>query len=402
MTEEEDELKTEVRGGVGCILLNRPKKLNCLSLAMIRKMTKTVKEWNQKNSGVQVVVVRGAGRAFCSGGDVVSLYKGDAELQATYLKEEYALDLAIHKLAVPYVSIMDGITMGGGCGISVNGRYRVATKRTVVAMPECSIGLVPDVGAAHFLGKLENHLGLFLGLTGYRLEGRDVLSCGLATHYFSSKAGWDGLEKLEDELGKVASNPEGCSTSEIRSVLDRLFETKKSRLSFNSNIEMINQIFGLSKLGDIMESLEAMGYQAGEETQVLRFARDSLARMKGFSPTSLALTFHHLRDKADKTIPSLEESLSEEQRMQQRCLAAPDFKEGIRCNLLEKDKGLKPLWNPSTLKQANKEHLSTYFRPVPPSLALKQDGQAAWALALGMQESEYQLAKQGMVAGQVY
>jgi len=399
MTEEEDELKTEVRGGVGCILLNRPKKLNCLSLAMIRKMTKTVKEWNQKNSGVQVVVVRGAGRAFCSGGDVVSLYKGDAELQATYLKEEYALDLAIHKLAVPYVSIMDGITMGGGCGISVNGRYRVATKRTVVAMPECSIGLVPDVGAAHFLGKLENHLGLFLGLTGYRLEGRDVLSCGLATHYFSSKAGWDGLEKLEEELGKVASNPEGCSTSEIRSVLDRLFETKKSRLSFNSNIEMINQIFGLSKLGDIMESLEAMGYQAGEETQVLR---DSLARMKGFSPTSLALTFHHLRDKADKTIPSLEESLSEEQRMQQRCLAAPDFKEGIRCNLLEKDKGLKPLWNPSTLKQANKEHLSTYFRPVPPSLALKQDGQAAWALALGMQESEYQLAKQGMVAGQVY
>jgi len=399
MTEEEDELKTEVRGGVGCILLNRPKKLNCLSLAMIRKMTKTVKEWNQKNSGVQVVVVRGAGRAFCSGGDVVSLYKGDAELQATYLKEEYALDLAIHKLAVPYVSIMDGITMGGGCGISVNGRYRVATKRTVVAMPECSIGLVPDVGAAHFLGKLENHLGLFLGLTGYRLEGRDVLSCGLATHYFSSKAGWDGLEKLEEELGKVASNPEGCSTSEIRSVLDRLFETKKSRLSFNSNIDMINQIFGLSKLGDIMESLEAMGYQAGEETQVLR---DSLARMKGFSPTSLALTFHHLRDKADKTIPSLEESLSEEQRMQQRCLAAPDFKEGIRCNLLEKDKGLKPLWNPSTLKQANKEHLSTYFRPVPPSLALKQDGQAAWALALGMQESEYQLAKQGMVAGQVY
>merc|ERR1719495_431528 len=96
-----------------------------------------------------------------------------------------------------------------------------------------------------------------------------------------------------------------------------------------------------------------MGYQAGEETQVLR---DSLARMKGFSPTSLALTFLHLRDKADKTIPSLEESLSEEQRMQQRCLAAPDFKEGIRCNLLEKDKGLKPLWNPSTLKQANKEH----------------------------------------------
>merc|ERR1712210_203061 len=123
--------------------------------------------------------------------------------------------------------------------------------------------------------------------------------------------------------------PEGCSTSEIRAVLDRLFETKKSRLSFSSNVEMINQIFGFGNLGDILESLEAMGYQAGEETQVLRFARDSLARMKGFSPTSLALTFHH---------------------------------------------------------------------PLPPSLALKQDGEAAWALALGMQESEYQMAKQGKVS----
>jgi len=196
--------------------------------------------------------------------------------------------------------------------------------------------------------------------------------------------------------------PEGCSTSEIRAVLDRLFETKKSRLSFSSNVEMINQIFGFGNLGDILESLEAMGYQAGEETQVLRFARDSLARMKGFSPTSLALTFHHLREKPDKKLLTLEESLAEEQRMQQRCLAAPDFKEGIRCNLIDKDKGLKPLWNPATLKQANKEHLSAYFRPLPPSLALKQDGQAAWALALGMQESEYQMAKQGKVLGQIY
>merc|ERR1712083_679042 len=93
--------------------------------------------------------------------------------------------------------------------------------------------------------------------------------------------------------------------------------------------------------------------------------RDSLARMKGFSPTSLALTFHHLRDKQDKKVLTLEESLAEEQRMQQRCLAAPDFKEGIRCHLLGKDKGLKPLWNPATLKQANKEHLSEYFRPLP-------------------------------------
>jgi len=141
-----------------------------------------------------------------------------------------------------------------------------------------------------------------------------------------------------------------------------------------------------------------MGYQAGEETQLLR---DSLARMKGFSPTSLALTFHHLREKPEKKLLTLEESLAEEQRMQQRCLAAPDFKEGIRCNLIDKDKGLKPLWNPSTLKQANKD-LSSYFRPVPPSLALKQDGEAAWALALGMQESEYQLAKQGKVLGQIY
>lgn len=182
MGEEEEELKAEVKAGVGCILLNRPKKLNCLSLSMIRKMTKVLKEWDTKESGVkvtpeignivqprpQVIVVRGSGRTFCSGGDVVSLYHGDADMHATYIKEEYSLDLLVHRLSVPYIAVMDGITMGGGCGISVNGRYRVATKRTVMAMPECSIGLVPDVGAGRFLPKLDNHLGLFLGLTGYR------------------------------------------------------------------------------------------------------------------------------------------------------------------------------------------------------------------------------------------
>jgi len=399
MGEEEEELKAEVKAGVGCILLNRPKKLNCLSLSMIRKMTKVLKEWDTKESGVKVIVVRGSGRAFCSGGDVVSLYHGDADMHATYIKEEYSLDLLVHRLSVPYIAVMDGITMGGGCGISVNGRYRVATKRTVMAMPECSIGLVPDVGAGRFLPKLDNHLGLFLGLTGYRLEGRDALSSGLATHYFSSKEGWDGLDRLEGELTKVVAM-DTFTNSEVRGVLDKLFEHKRSRLSFNAMLEMINQVFGLGSLADIMEGLEALGWSAGEETDLLRFARNSLSRMKAFSPTSLALTFDHLRDREKKK--DLEESLAAEQRMQQRCLGAPDFREGIRCTLLEKEKGEKPRWIPGTLKQATKEHLSAYLRPLGPAVALQEDGEAAWATALGMGVQDYHLAKQGKIINQSY
>jgi enoyl-CoA hydratase len=118
----EEELVVEVRGRVGRILLNRPRKLNCLSLGMIRRMREVLQDWDRPDSGVLAVVVRGAGRAFCSGGDVVSLYHGDAELQAQYVKEEYSLDLEISRLTVPYIAVMDGVTMGGGCGISVNGR----------------------------------------------------------------------------------------------------------------------------------------------------------------------------------------------------------------------------------------------------------------------------------------
>lgn len=392
----EDELVCEVKNGVGKILLNRPSKLNCLTMAMIRRMRKTLQTWDKKDSGVKVILVRGAGRAFCSGGDVVSLYHGDKKFQTAYLKEEYKLDMQIHLLTIPYITLLDGITMGGGCGISVNGKYRVATKRTVMAMPECSIGLVPDVGAGHFLSKLGGHMGIFLGLTGYRLEGRDCLSVGLCTHYFSSKEGWDKLDRLESELEKIGD-------VDVDSLLNCLFETKKSRLSISQQSDMIDAVFSLPTLEELVEGLEALGFQAGEEGQVPRFARDSLAKMKAVSPTSLRLTFQHLKDQELKL--SLEESLSAEQRMQTRCLAAPDFREGVRTSLIEKEKGHKPSWNPKTIKQASIEHVSTYMRPLPPVQTLKEDDREdtkAWAAVLGMGVTEYILAKEGRVSGQLY
>lgn len=398
MSHTEEELIVEVKNGVGRIILNRPSKLNCLTMAMIRKMRKTLQTWDKADSGVKVILVKGAGKAFCSGGDVVSLYNGDKKFAAAYLKEEYRLDLLINNLTVPYISLLDGVTMGGGCGISVNGKYRVATKRTVMAMPECAIGLIPDVGAGHFLSKLPGHMGIFLGLTGYRLEGRDCLSVGLCTHYFSSKDGWDKLDKFDTELEKV-----GAGDVDVDSLLNCLFETKKSRLSFSQQSDMIDNVFNLPTLDELVEGLEALGFQAGEEGHVPRFARDSLAKMKAASPTALRLTFQHLKDR--EKLLTLEESLSAEQRMQTRCLASSDFREGIRATLLEKDSGKKPSWDPKTIKLATVEHAASYMRPLPSEMTLKEDKSEdtkAWAAVLGMGVTEYLLAKEGRVQGQIY
>src|SRR5215468_8448416 len=184
----DDEILIGREGGLATLIINRPRALNALTLDNYRLIAPTMRAW-AVDPAVRAVAVRGAGdRAFCAGGDVRSVYEdglgigNDPELPAVFFHEEYELIRFIHHFPKPYIAIIDGITMGGGAGISVNGGYRIATERTMFAMPETGIGLFPDVGATHFLNRCPGHIGCYLGLTGARLRAADALYCGFATH----------------------------------------------------------------------------------------------------------------------------------------------------------------------------------------------------------------------------
>src|SRR5437762_7470981 len=176
-------------GNVATVTLNRPQALNAFTLAMYRRFDPMLRAW-AGDPDIRAVLIRGAGdRAFCAGGDVRAIYKagrgisGDRALTSTFFREEYELIRRIHRYSKTYVAIVDGITMGGGAGVSVNGAYRIATERTMLAMPETGIGLFPDVGATRFLNLCPGHIGRYLGLTGVRLGPSDALYCGFATHF---------------------------------------------------------------------------------------------------------------------------------------------------------------------------------------------------------------------------
>src|SRR6516162_5672468 len=208
----EEEILLGCEGGLATLVINRPKALNALTLDNYRRFDPTLRDWAADPS-VHAVVVRGAGdRAFCAGGDVRAVYEagrgigGDPSLTAVFFREEYELIRGIHHFPKPYIAIIDGITMGGGAGISVNGAYRIATERTQFAMPETGIGLFPDVGATRFLNHCPGHIGRYLGLTGARLNGADALFCGFATHFVAR----DRIEALLDELAGDPTAVEAC------------------------------------------------------------------------------------------------------------------------------------------------------------------------------------------------
>src|SRR5215472_11021605 len=201
-------------GGVATLTINRPQALNALTLANYRGIAPALADWAE-DPGVHAVVVRGAGgRAFCAGGDVRAVYEagrgisGDRELTAVFFREEYQLIRDIHRFPKPYIAIIDGITMGGGAGMSVNGAYRIATERTLFAMPETGIGLFPDVGATRFLNRCPGSIGRYLGLTGARLQADDTLYCGLATHFVAH-------ERVEELIAALC----GTERRQIQQVL---------------------------------------------------------------------------------------------------------------------------------------------------------------------------------------
>lgn len=335
---------SNVRGAVGMLTLNRPKALNALNLEMIRTLTPLLHEWNTRNVGVEMVLIKGEGdKAFCAGGDIRAITEvPGGEVQKQFFTEEYQLDHLVGKLDIPYVAIMNGITMGGGVGISVNGKFRVATEKTVFAMPETGIGLVPDVGGGYFLPRMTGELGMFLGLTGHRLKGWDCLHSGIATHAVK--------EEMVDELEEALVGLQVVNEETVKNVLEQFTpeEAREHVFSLANNIDEINRIFNSDSVEDIVRKLKS------EKSEL---SVKALKSMEAASPTSLKVAHRQIRE--GKKLTTLADVLKMEYRLVTRCCQDKDFYEGVRAALIDRDN--KPAWVPNTLEKITIDKVDWYF-----------------------------------------
>ncbi|XP_042907814.1 3-hydroxyisobutyryl-CoA hydrolase, mitochondrial [Parasteatoda tepidariorum] len=352
-----NEVILETAGNKGVITLNRPKALNSLNLNMIRKIYPQLKAWDT-NPDIKLVIVKSSSeRAFCAGGDVRALAEahkaGNPTMAEEFFREEYQLNNLIGTLQIPYVALIDGITMGGGIGISVHGAFRVCTERTVCAMPEAAIGFFPDVGGSYFLPRLPGKIGLFLALTGYRLQGRDVFKAGIATHFVDT----GGLKHLETELMRL-ENPTLSDVDRILLKFHQQCEADyKKEFALKPVMGKMNTVFEADSVETIMENLKKEGSE---------WSRKNYEAVKKLSPTSLKVSFEQLKRGADMT---LQNGLVMEYRLCQRFMADHDFHDGVRAVLIDRDN--KPTWKPATLEEVSAEKVNSYFEPLPTDKALK-------------------------------
>ncbi len=340
------EILFERRGSIGLVTLNRPKALNALTLGMIRQFDPQLRDW-AADPAINAVVIQGAGeKAFCAGGDVVSLYEagkaaregqGDGASVRAFFSEEYVLNRLIKNLTKPYVALIDGISMGGGVGLSEHGTHRVVTERTMFAMPETGIGLYPDVGGTYFLPRLPGQVGTWLGLTGDRLKAADMLAVNAADAFIPSAK----LEALVAELADgvpadevIARHKE--SAGDARVVAHR---------------EAIDRCYAHDTVEAIVAALEAEGTD---------WAAGQIATLKRVSPTSLKVTLEAIRRGGRLDFDAC---MVQELRLSLAFLAGHDFYEGIRAALVDKDKN--PRWNPATLAEVGQADVDRYFA-VPP------------------------------------
>ncbi|MGB8183350.1 MAG: enoyl-CoA hydratase/isomerase family protein [Stellaceae bacterium] len=339
-----DEIIFERRGGIGIVRLNRPKALNTLSLGMYRRFAPQLVAWGNDASVHAIVVTGEGGRAFCAGGDVRAIYdarqKGSSD-SADFFREEYSLIAHVHRFPKPYVALMDGIVMGGGAGISVNGSHRVATEKTLFDMPEVQIGLFPDVGASRFLNLCPGHIGLYLALTGRRIGAADACYCRFATHYVASAQ----LSALIDALAATRWRT-GEARAQVDAVLTR-FANNAGAPPLASIQQHIDRVFAAPSVEAIMAAL------ARETADWVNEAHAAMARA---SPLSLMITFRQLGLGRGM---SVEAALTLEYRLTRHMLAGHDFFEGIRAALVDKDNA--PRWQPNCLRDVTRTAIVSHF-----------------------------------------
>jgi len=355
----EPEILFDVVNGIGRILLNRPRALNALTRVKIAEMDQTLRAW-ATDPAVKAVIVEGAGdRAFCAGGDIRALSDaakaGDDQSIRGFFREEYTLNRLIKTLPKPYLAVLNGITMGGGVGISVHGSHRIATENTLFAMPETGIGMFPDVGGTWFLPRCPGKIGTWLALTGERLKAADCLYAGIATHIVPANR----LAALEDALREAvgALNGAGAGAAVTQAIADVLdgFHEAPVEAPLEPVRADIDRVFALETVEDILAALDGMGEGSGGETWGARTAE----RLRQKSPTSLKVTLRQMRLGAGL---DFDQAMGIEYRLACRFMRAPDFVEGVRATILEKDNA--PRWSPATLDAVDDGVVTAFFGPL--------------------------------------
>ncbi|AYE97424.1 3-hydroxyisobutyryl-CoA hydrolase [Mycobacterium paragordonae] len=339
VTGESDEILTRVVDGVGYITLNRPKAINSLNQTMVDLLSTVLIRW-ARDDAVRAVVLTGAGeRGLCAGGDVVALYhsaRKDGVDARRFWRDEYLMNGLIGRFAKPYVAVMDGIVMGGGVGVSAHANTRVVTDASKVAMPEVGIGFIPDVGGMYLLSRAPGKLGLHAALTGAPFNGADAIALGFADHYvphteldaFTTAVATNGVEGA---LARHATEPPPSELAAQR--------------------EWIDECYSADSVIDIVAALR--GHRAGPANE----AADLISTR---SPIALSVTFEAARRAAD--LETLEDVLVQDYRVSSASSRSHDFVEGIRAQLVDKDRN--PKWSPASLAEVTVADVAAYFAPV--------------------------------------
>ncbi|KQM13786.1 enoyl-CoA hydratase/isomerase family protein [Novosphingobium sp. Leaf2] len=339
-----DEVLFRREGVAGVTSLNRPKAIHALTLAMCEAMTAQLAAWAD-DAAIKVVLIGHAeGRGFCSGGDInllrhSALTDGGAAGKRFFF-EEYRLNDLLFNYTKPVVAFMDGITMGGGVGISQPAKYRVATPATRFAMPETGIGLFPDVGGGWYLSRLEGHVGQYLALTGARLDGAECLWAGLATHYLPAEA-------LAEAKARIAK---GESADTVLPDLSVVPPDPK----IAAHAADIRRHFSFDTLEQVLASLEADSSQ---------WAASQLATLRSKSPQACKVALRQLAQ--SQKLDTFTQNMAMEYRIGSRVLVLPDFAEGVRAVIVDKDNA--PRWNPATPDGVTDEMVDAIFAPLAPA-----------------------------------
>ena len=340
-----DEVLIRREGAAGALSLNRPKAIHSLTLRMVHAMTEALLKWRDDQAVKAVIIDHAEGRGFCAGGDIAelreSIVNAGGVAARQFFHDEYLLDHLIYTYPKPVVSFMDGIVMGGGVGISQPAKYRVVTEKTRFAMPETGIGLFPDVGGSWYLARLPGRTGQFLVLTGARLDGAECLWAGLATHYLPASA-------LPEAKARIAAEP-----SNIPEILRELsIVPPTARIA--ANAEMIDRLFAADRFEDIVTALESAGGA---------WATKELAAIAPKSPLSSKVALRQLVE--GHAMADFTDVLAMEYRIASRLIMRPDFAEGVRALIVDKDNA--PRWDPATPADVSDAMVDTIFAPLPSS-----------------------------------
>ena len=337
-----DDVLISVEGGVGRLRLNRPKAIHALTTEMCEVMSEALLKWRSDPEVQAVLIDHAEGRGFCAGGDVVMLARSgneDGEQAKRFFLAEYRLNHLLFVYPKPTIAIMDGITMGGGVGISLPCEFRIATENTRFAMPETGIGLFPDVGGGWYLSRLPGRAGQFMALTGARLDGAECTYLGLATHYIPTAS----LEELVDRIVTAPDRAQGTLGGASGILPDA---------KIADNLALINRLFASDRLEEILTALEADDSEWSEK---------ELLTLRTKSPLSCKVSLRLLAEGGNRA--TFADEMRAEYALAGRVVRTHDFKEGVNALLIEKHN--EPKWDPSAPEGVTDAMLDELFAPLP-------------------------------------